>query len=423
MPSPDALVRRAAAAANSSPARLLATLLTGPCAAEARGVTRHTLLAVCPTSPAVVEAAIDAAEHARAPLLVVATLNQVDRDGGYTGWTPAALRSAVDDARASYEATVPVLLGLDHGGPYKKDAQHDAQPPLPDALAATEASIDACLAAGYEVLHLDATTDPHHDGPLPVEALVDRTVHLQQYAERARRAHKAPPIGYEVGPEEAHAKDAAARFEAFVTGWQNAQHRADVGPPVFVVGDLGTQLNTQAFDASRARRFATLAHERLGALLKAHYTDDVDDLPAYPLHGVGGANVGPGLAAVEYDALCELAALAERIGAPSEIPSVVRHAVVASERWTKWVDDPAPAFDALPASTQAWLVRTGSRYVWSTAAVQEARRALYDRVQPYRNGPAYVHWRLRTALLRYLHAFNLVGWCDALPTWLAAARS
>ncbi len=47
-----------------------------------------TLLAVCPNSDAVLEAAIEVAARTLAPMLFATTLNQVDRDGGYTGWTP-----------------------------------------------------------------------------------------------------------------------------------------------------------------------------------------------------------------------------------------------------------------------------------------------------------------------------------------------
>src|SRR4030043_1395322 len=50
-----------------------------------------TLFAVCPNSETVLRAAIRAAKRANAPILFAATLNQVDMDGGYTGWTPKDL--------------------------------------------------------------------------------------------------------------------------------------------------------------------------------------------------------------------------------------------------------------------------------------------------------------------------------------------
>mgnify|MGYP006298135249 CR=1 FL=1 len=86
-----------------------------------------TLLAVCPNSKAVTRAALHAAKEADAPLLLAATLNQVDRGGGYTGWTPAGLVRFV--AREAERVGVPglVLPCLDHGGPWLKD-EHAAAP-------------------------------------------------------------------------------------------------------------------------------------------------------------------------------------------------------------------------------------------------------------------------------------------------------
>jgi D-tagatose-1,6-bisphosphate aldolase subunit GatZ/KbaZ len=53
------------------------------------GRAEITLLAVCPNSVAVLEAAVKVAAQSNLPMLFAATLNQVDRDGGYTGWTPS----------------------------------------------------------------------------------------------------------------------------------------------------------------------------------------------------------------------------------------------------------------------------------------------------------------------------------------------
>lgn len=52
-----------------------------------------TLLTVCPNSDAVLEAAIKVAAASNMPMLFAATLNQVDRDGGYTalGWRAVGL--------------------------------------------------------------------------------------------------------------------------------------------------------------------------------------------------------------------------------------------------------------------------------------------------------------------------------------------
>ena len=64
--------------------------------------TRITLLAVCPNSDAVLEAAVKAAAANDMPMLFAATLNQVDRDGGYTGWTPRAFVGRMCELEAKY---------------------------------------------------------------------------------------------------------------------------------------------------------------------------------------------------------------------------------------------------------------------------------------------------------------------------------
>lgn len=75
-----------------------------------------TLLAVCPNSEAVLGAAVLAAARNNAPMLFAATLNQVDRDGGYTGWTPAEFVRKMRDYARPYGCHEALYPCLDHGG-------------------------------------------------------------------------------------------------------------------------------------------------------------------------------------------------------------------------------------------------------------------------------------------------------------------
>src|SRR4051812_49532258 len=80
---------------------------------RASGKAEVTLLAVCPNSEAVLEAAVQVAGANHTPMLFAATLNQVDRDGGYTGWTPASFVERLNGYGRQYQASA-LYPCLDH---------------------------------------------------------------------------------------------------------------------------------------------------------------------------------------------------------------------------------------------------------------------------------------------------------------------
>lgn len=420
--APDDRVRAAARAEDASPIAVLTRLLLGPLSAPDRPGPRHTLLAVCPNSEAVTRAALRAAQEAHTPFLYAATLNQVDRNGGYTGWTPDALAAFVTDEADRLGVDVPVFFGLDHGGPWAKDAHANAELAPDAAMTEAKRSVTACIEAGYDLLHLDPAAGPPNapSDPLPLDTLVERTLTLLRHAETIRHENDRGPLAYEVGTDEARGGlQSPDRMRSFLNRLHAALDAHDLPRPSFVVGDLGTRLDSGAFDAARTRRFVAAA-EGPGLLVKGHYTDDVTTPSDYPLSGVGGANVGPGLSAVEAEAVRALAELESELGHDSRMVNTLRSAVVESGRWTKWLrpDEQGTAFPDLPSERQRWLINTGSRYVWTNPEVQAARAALYEHVAPYRDAEAYVLWRLKTAILRYMHAFNLVGLTDRLAEHL-----
>lgn len=418
-----ARLRTATQAADTSPIAVLTRLLLGPLADPDHPGTHYTLLAVCPNSEAVTRAALLAAQEARTPLLYAATLNQIDRGEGYTGWTPTTFAAFVEEEADRLDIEIPIFLGLDHGGPWAKDAHVSRGFDHATAMAETKRSLEACVDAGYDLLHLDPGAGPTDaDSPLPVDTLVRRTVELLCHAESVRRAHDRAPLAYEVGTDKVrgglHTED---RMRSFLRRLRDALESQDLPRPSYVVGDVGTALGSDRFDAERARRFADVAETEMEALVKGHYTDDVAAPSDYPWSGMGGANVGPGLSAVEADAVRDLAALEKRLGRESGVVDTLRTAVVRSGRWTKWLhpEERDRSFADLPADRQRWLVDTGSRYVWSHTEVTEARARLYDNVARYRDAEAYVQWRLKTAILHYMHAFNLIGLADRLVEHLS----
>ena len=403
---------------------------------RARG-TQITLLAVCPNSDAVLEAAVIAAAANHSPMLFAATLNQVDRDGGYTGWTPRAFVARMRKLAAKHACSSPLYPCLDHGGPWLKDAHTRDRLSLAETMAEVKATLTACLEAGYALLHVDPTVDrtlPPGQPP-PIEVVVERTVELIAHAEAQRERLGLPPVSYEVGTEEVHGGLVDfGNFDRFLTGLEVSLAAIGLAEawPCFIVGKVGTDLHTTNFDLESARRL----YERvapLGSLVKGHYTDWVANPADYPATGMGGANVGPEFTATELAALHELCAREERLAtvarsprlplleapvsgafqlgrSPSGFEEVLKAAVVDSNRWQKWLlpDEIGHAFDDLTPARQEWLVATGARYIWTHPAVLAARQRLYDNVRADLPDPhAFVVGRIAQNIQVYVDAFNL----------------
>lgn len=381
---------------------------------------RAALLAVCPNSEAVTRAALRAAQVADAPLLFAATLNQVDTDRGYTGWTQQELVAFVREEATRIGLDTPLLPCLDHGGPWLKDAHTTEGYSFEETIAAVKRSLEGCIDAGYALLHIDPTVDRRvpRGEPLPIGWVVERTLELIAHAESYREAQGAPPIAYEVGTEEVHGGLADRdTFDAFLEGLDEGltARGLEHAWPCFVVGKVGTDLHTSYFEPEVARTL-TARVRPYGALIKGHYTDYVDNPEDYPLSGMGGANVGPEYTEEEFKALMDLVALERKLDMDSGLVDALREALLASGRWKKWLqpDEEEKAFADLSDERQGWLLRTGSRYIWTAPRVQSARQALYRNLAPYRDADAYVRWRIQTSILKYFHAFNLVGFNEKL---------
>lgn len=381
--------------------------------------THLTLLAVCPNSAAVLEAAVKVAARANTPMLFAATLNQVDRDGGYTGWTPAQFVAETRRFAIHYGCTSPLYPCLDHGGPWLKD-RHTAQKlPLDQAMHEVKLSLTACLEAGYELLHIDPTVDrtlPTGAAP-SVPVVVERTVELIAHAEQERTRLGLPRIAYEVGTEEVHGGLVDFdNFTAFLDQLQDALAARSLAYtwPTFVVAQVGTDLHTTYFDPVAAHRLTEIVRPT-GALLKGHYTDWVENPADYSAIGMGGANVGPEFTAVEFDALEELDArdarlCANRRLAPARFLAALEDAVVASKRWQKWLqpDEVGKLFPDLAPARRRWLVQTGARYVWTTPTVAAARQTLYEHLALVATDPhGYVVEAVARSIEHYVDAFNL----------------
>jgi D-tagatose-1,6-bisphosphate aldolase subunit GatZ/KbaZ len=387
-----------------------------------------TLLAVCPNSAAVLEAAVRVAAQNRAPMLFAATLNQVDRDGGYTGWTPRQFVQEIQHFAAKYHWPGPLYPCLDHGGPWLKDKHAADGLSLNQTMSEVRLSLSACLEAGYRLLHIDPTVDRSlpPGATISIDVVAERTIDLIAYAESERRRLGLARVAYEVGTEEVKGGLVdLGNFHRFLESLKRglSARGLDECWPCFIVGRVGTDLGATTFDPPTARRLYEIVAP-LGSLIKGHYTDWVENPEAYPDSGMGGANVGPEFTVEEYLALRELSSkeadLCRRRPdlVPSAFVETLTDAVVSSGRWKKWLQpqEQASTFSELPPRRREWLVQTGARYIWTAPPVLTARDQLYATLSRVLPDPHdYVVERIARAVDKYITAFHLFDSLSLAP--------
>ena len=390
------------------------------------GIPR-TIFAACPNSPTVIRASLRAAKRNNAPIYFAATLNQIDCDGGYTGMTQEAFVRTVRFETERVNFTGPVIIAIDHGGPWLKDRQRTEKWSVEDAMNGVKKSFEAAVLAGYDLIHVDPTVDIN----VPKGEIIDirlvaaRTVELIAHTEKFRKEKGLPAISYEVGTEEVHGGLADEKtFDTFISELQKGLIGAGLPDvwPCFIVGKVGTDLDTTIFDGEVAKRL-TARVRPLGSYIKGHYTDDVANPEEYPLCGMGAANVGPEFTMSEYRALCELEQVEKRLEAEGKVAvlSNMRETLLQevhdSHRWEKWLheDELGKDLSELTPDRQDWIVATCCRYIWQQPRTLAARGFLFANLQRLGYDPEeVVLGRIERDMDKYFRAFNLIGLNDLL---------
>jgi tagatose-1,6-bisphosphate aldolase non-catalytic subunit AgaZ/GatZ len=394
---------------------------------EEESGTKRTIFAACPNSISVLKASLQSASRCNAPIKFAATLNQVDGDGGYTGFTQKEFVDTIREEARVIHFTGPVIVAIDHGGPWLKDKHRLEGWSYDQTMAAVKRSFEEAIEAGYDLIHVDPTIDitlPKGQ-PIRIEVVAERTIELILHCETYRRRRGLDKIAYEVGTEEVHGGLAdMAIFNRFLELLDEGlkKHGLKDTWPCFVVGKVGTDLHTTLFDPVVARAL-TSAVKPYGSKIKGHYSDSVDNPGAYPLSGMGAANIGPEFTEREYDGLIELTGIESvlisegKLAKPSGMKERLWEAVIASNRWKKWLsaEEPEGDFYALSPERQEWLIKTGCRYIWENPEVVAARSRLYANMALRGiKAEEIVLTRIGRAMDRYFHAFNLVGLTDLI---------
>jgi D-tagatose-1,6-bisphosphate aldolase subunit GatZ/KbaZ len=383
---------------------------------------KRTIFAACPNSISVIRAALKSSKRCNAPIKFSATLNQVDLDGGYTGLTPSEFVKTIHLHARSLNVTSPVIIAIDHGGPWLKDLHNCNKWPYNKTMPSVKASFEAAIKAGYDLIHIDPTVDiTLPEGKIiDIEVVVARTIELIEHVEKFRISHNFPRISFEVGTEEVHGGLADLNiFKHFLDLLKSGLKQKSLSDiwPCFVVGKVGTDLHTTYFNSDIASQLTKIVKE-YGSLIKGHYSDNVDNPEAYPAAGIGAANVGPEFTEMEYNALMELEHVQQllfedgRVAKPAQLKKILFKSVIKSGRWQKWLrpDEKNCDFYSISHQRQEWLIKTCCRYIWEDPEVVSSRAHLYQNISLQGIDPsAIVESSIESAMDKYFFKFNLVG--------------
>lgn len=285
----------------------------------ARG-ERGGITSICSAHPIVIEAALLEGLATGTDVLIEATCNQVNQDGGYTGMTPADFRHFVEDiAQKVGFDTQRLILGGDHLGP--NPWKHL---PAEQAMQKSEVMMDAFVRAGFTKIHLDTSMGCAGEPvALPDAVTAERAARLAKVSETVAAQSGFDLPVYIIGTEvpvpggameeieeleltkpEAAIETVAIHRKAFAAlGLEDAFARA-IGVVVQPGVEFGNE-NVVFYDRDKATGLSSILNEIPQFVFEAHSTDyqPVEALSALVQDGFAILKVGPGLTFALREAL------------------------------------------------------------------------------------------------------------------------
>ena len=359
-------------------------------AGERIGIT-----SVCSAHPMVVEATL---RHAAAAgqdfVLIEATSNQVNQDGGYTGMVPADFRAFVE-AIAGRMGFAPdrLVLGGDHLGPNAWTAM-----PAEDAMAKAEVMVGDYVRAGFRKIHLDCSMSCADDPvPLPERTIADRAARLCRAAEDAYDGAAEDAPVYVIGTEVPVPGGAAEDLEELaVTSPDAALATLDMHRDLFAGAGLAAAWDRVIatvvqpgveFDHDKVVDYAPATAAALsaaiepvyGIVFEAHSTDyqTADALAALVRDHFAILKVGPGVTFALREALWALDAI-EAETVPEGDRARLRDTALARmhaepKNWRKYYHAEGAALNL----QLQYSLSDRIRYYWPDAAIADAQDRLF----------------------------------------------
>lgn len=370
----------------------MSSLLQKILAGRKESKTTNGIYSVCSAHPWVIRAAMQQAIADKSPLLLEATSNQVNQDGGYTGMRPVDFRRLVNGL--AEEEGLPakrIILGGDHLGPNPWQRLKSGE-----AMASAKEMIADYRNAGFTKLHLDTSMACSDEtGPLSDGVIAERTAQLCEVAEATEAEENALYIiGAEV-PAPGGAVESLQGLE--VTKRSAAEETLRLHKEVFaahglaeawprVVGMVvrpGVEFNHDSvadYVRAKAADLKKVLKGKDGFVFEVHSTDYQKPNSYRELVEDGFAilKVGPALTFAMREALFALAAIEAELVEPSRqsrLWVVVNSAMLEAPKYWK------PYYQG-DASQQRFLRKYSYsdriRYYWNEPSVQAATDHLID---------------------------------------------
>jgi len=370
---------------------------------EARGI-----YSVCSAHPLVIEAAfVHALNTSVDVVLIEATCNQVNQDGGYTGMTPEMFRDFVHGV--ADKAGLPrerVLLGGDHLGPNPWTGLS-----ADEAMKKADVLIEQYVAAGFRKIHADCSMSCADDPtPLSEDTIARRAARLIKIAEATQLRVGGEPCVYVIGTEVPVPGGAAEDLpELEVTTPEAAIATIDAHRAIFAAEGLaeawprviatvvqpGVEFDHHKvidYDRAKAVALSGALDDRPNLVFEAHSTDyqTPKALKALVEDHFAILKVGPGVTFALREAFWALDAI-EREWLGEDRASGFRR--IALERMTADPRNWAKYYHATGAALRFDLQYSLSdriRYYWPDARITAAQAAMFANLTDNPPPPALI---------------------------------
>ncbi len=366
-----------------------------------RGGQRRGIPSWCTAHPETLSAILRACRDSDDPILIEATCNQVNHEGGYTGMTPADFRRFIEGlAREAGVDPDRLILGGDHLGPNPWKRL-----PASEAMALAGDMVKAYVEAGFRKIHIDASMACGGETHVTEATIAERAAGLCAVAESVGALRgRVYVIGTEVPIPggELEELDALTVTSPEATWRTYDLHRAAfaargvahaMDSVIALVVQPGVDMgNNQVFgyDKAKAAALSAVIGDIPGVVYEAHSTDFQTEAALTDLVATHFAilKVGPMLTFAFREAVFALAAIEARLNpaAPSGIvESLERVMDLSPEHWRGYV----PQDDA-EGLTRLFGLSDRIRYYWPRPEVQTALRRLFANVDDARVPPGLV---------------------------------